>query len=92
MERKDVMTISLHMDHGSWGPSHTQSLHVSTGWQMGGQIQGDWRIVASLGLHSDMGSMGSMGSMGAEIEPTEGLEIVNRRYAPQMCGQWETSS
>ena len=51
--REDVMTISLHMDHGSWGPSHKQSLHVSTrlaegqlGWDGMGWAgllgSGDW--------------------------------------------------
>jgi acetoin utilization deacetylase AcuC-like enzyme len=28
-ERPDVLTISLHMDHGSWGPSHPQTGSVS---------------------------------------------------------------
>eukprot|EP00897_Mesotaenium_endlicherianum_P001202 jgi/Mesen1/1109/ME000123S00286 len=28
--RRDVLTVSLHMDHGSWGPSFPQSLQTGT--------------------------------------------------------------
>ena len=69
MERKDVLTVSLHMDHGSWGPSHTQSLHVSArlaeGWGdgMGWDGMGTaWRTVVPphwVDIYSDRGSMGA---------------------------------
>jgi acetoin utilization deacetylase AcuC-like enzyme len=79
-DRRDVLTVSLHMRHGSWGPSHPQT--GEAGEVGAGQGEGH-NVNLALGLGA------GDATYAAAFE--EVVQPILRRYRPQLlvgaCGQ-----
>jgi acetoin utilization deacetylase AcuC-like enzyme len=79
-ERADVLTLSLHMDHRSWGPDHPQSgLPDEVGRAAGTGFN------VNVALPMGVGDEGYLAAMGAVVEP------LVREFGPGLlivtCGQ-----
>ena len=79
-ERDDVLTVSLHQDHGAWGPSHPQTgSHLETGFAAGMGFN------VNVALPPGTGDLGFVEAFETVVAP------IVRRFAPELllvaCGQ-----